>query len=44
MAADIGHLSQLLDATLDPSQHRKGTSIQRTPMAVFPKRCSGPER
>ncbi|KAG6026777.1 hypothetical protein E4U19_002414 [Claviceps sp. Clav32 group G5] len=23
MATDIGHLSQLLDATLDPSQHRK---------------------
>ncbi|CAM1508372.1 Fc.00g052200.m01.CDS01 [Cosmosporella sp. VM-42] len=23
MAADIGHISQLLDATLDPSQHRK---------------------
>lgn len=26
MAADIGHVSQLLNATLDPSQHRKGTS------------------
>lgn len=25
MAADIGHISQLLNATLDPSQHRKGT-------------------
>ncbi|KAG5997712.1 hypothetical protein E4U43_002582, partial [Claviceps pusilla] len=23
MAADIGHISQLLNATLDPSQHRK---------------------
>ncbi|KAI8659456.1 hypothetical protein LRP88_06023 [Fusarium phalaenopsidis] len=23
MAADIGHIAQLLDATLDPSQHRK---------------------
>lgn len=27
MAADIGHISQLLDATLDPSQHRKGTVL-----------------
>ncbi|KAF7551675.1 hypothetical protein G7Z17_g4815 [Cylindrodendrum hubeiense] len=26
MAADIGHISQLLDATLDPSQHRKAES------------------
>lgn len=25
MAADIHHISQLLNATLDPSQHRKGT-------------------
>lgn len=25
MAADIGHISQLLDLTLDPAQHRKGT-------------------
>ncbi|PHH89256.1 hypothetical protein CDD83_6391 [Cordyceps sp. RAO-2017] len=26
MAADIGHISQLLNATLDPSQHRKAES------------------
>ncbi|PHH71752.1 hypothetical protein CDD80_5012 [Ophiocordyceps camponoti-rufipedis] len=26
MAADIGHIAQLLDATLDPSQHRKAES------------------
>lgn len=26
MAADIGQISQLLNATLDPSQHRKGTA------------------
>lgn len=29
MAADIGHISQLLNATLDPSQHRKGTQQPR---------------
>ena len=25
MAADIGQIAQLLDATLDPTEHRKGT-------------------
>lgn len=29
MAADIGTIAQLLDATLDPSQHRKGTVAPR---------------
>lgn len=24
MAADISHIAQLLDATLDPQQHKKG--------------------
>jgi hypothetical protein len=25
MAADIGHIAALLNATLDPAQHRKGS-------------------
>ncbi|POR37756.1 Importin alpha re-exporter [Tolypocladium paradoxum] len=29
MAADIGHISQLLNATLDPSQHRKAEAALR---------------
>ncbi|KAF5006404.1 hypothetical protein FDECE_7220 [Fusarium decemcellulare] len=32
MAAEIGHISQLLDATLDPSQHRKGTCFTWLPV------------
>jgi exportin-2 (importin alpha re-exporter) len=35
MAADIGHISQLLDATLDPSQHRKGTL--HAPLPTLPR-------
>ena len=27
MAADIGQISQLLNATLDPTQHRKGSNL-----------------
>jgi hypothetical protein len=29
MAADIGQIAQLLDATLDPTEHRKGTYFTR---------------
>lgn len=37
MAADIGTIAQLLDATLDPSQHRKGIANIRCP--IPPRRC-----
>jgi exportin-2 (importin alpha re-exporter) len=35
MAADIGRIAQLLDATLDPQQHRKGVFVR----AEAPKSC-----
>lgn len=34
MAADIQRIAQLLDATLDPQQHRKGKQLLPAPFAV----------
>jgi len=39
MAADIGHIAQLLNATLDPAQHRKG-ELSRWPLRFCPAACS----
>lgn len=34
MAADIGHIAQLLDATLDPQQHKKGIVVMPSPVTA----------
>lgn len=36
MASDISQIAQLLDATLDPVQHKKGT----TSMPLYPAACT----
>lgn len=40
MAADMGTIAQLLDATLDPSKHKKGTATSFSPTpTAFASQC-----